>query len=101
MIPGRHQLGAGGGRKNHMADEKDRLGDKLHDVEAAREDQWARQRDAELMEKMRQKKSAAVHCPRCGKDLVAKKQGSVQILACPADDGAWLDAAALKALLKR
>lgn len=88
--------------QDFMADEKDRLGDKLHDVEAAREDQWARQRDAELMEKMRQKKaSATIHCPRCGKDLVAKKQGGVQIMACPADDGAWLDGAALKALLKR
>lgn len=83
-----------------MADEKDRLGDKLHDVEAAREDQWARQRDAELLEQIRQKQLGTMHCPKCGKALVAKKQGAVQILACPADDGAWLDAAALKAVLK-
>ncbi len=82
-----------------MADEKDRLGDKLHDVEAAREDQWARERDAKLLEQIRQKQHGAMHCPRCGKTLVEKKQGTVSFLACPADDGAWLDAAALKAAL--
>ncbi len=84
-----------------MADEKDRLGDKLHDVEAAREDQWARQRDAELLEEIRKKQQSAMHCPRCGKALVEKKQGAVNFLACPADDGAWLDAAALKAVLSQ
>lgn len=84
-----------------MADEKDRLGDKLHDVEAAREDQWARQRDAELLEKIRQKQHSAMHCPRCGKELAAKKYGAVEALACPDDDGAWIDAAALKTLLKQ
>jgi len=36
-------------------DEKDRLGDKLHDVEKAREDQWAHERDKELIEKLRKK----------------------------------------------
>ncbi len=83
-----------------MADEKDRLGEKLHDVEAAREDQWARQRDAELLEQIRQKQHGAMHCPRCGKTLVEKKQGAVIFLACPGDDGAWLDAAAVKSLMK-
>ena len=83
-----------------MADEKDRLGEKLHDVEAAREDQWARQRDAELLEQIRQKQKTAMHCPRCGKPLVERKQGAVSFLACPADDGAWLDSAALNAALK-
>ncbi|MGH7931779.1 MAG: hypothetical protein ACREQN_01290 [Candidatus Binataceae bacterium] len=36
-------------------DEKDRLGDKLRDVEKAREDQWAHERDRELIEKLRKK----------------------------------------------
>jgi nucleotide-binding universal stress UspA family protein len=35
------------------ADEKDRYGDKLHKVEQAREDQWAAQRDRELLTKLR------------------------------------------------
>ena len=43
-----------------MADEKDRLGSKLHDVEKARENQWARQRDVELLEKMRKRVSTDV-----------------------------------------
>lgn len=83
-----------------MVDEKDRLGDKLHDAEAAREEQWARQRDVELLAKMRQKAAAALHCPKCSKALVERKQGGATILACPDNDGAWLDAAALKAVLK-
>ena len=37
------------------ADNKDRLGGKLHDVEAARENQWARKRDEELLEMMRER----------------------------------------------
>ena len=35
-----------------MADEKDRLGDKLQNLEKAREDQWAAQRDRELLAKL-------------------------------------------------
>lgn len=38
-----------------MAGEKDTLGDKLHDLESARENQWAAQRDRELLEKLRRK----------------------------------------------
>ncbi len=81
------------------ADNKDRLGNKIHDVEAAREDQWARQRDAELVEKMRERLSH-IACPHCKQFLVAKTEGGVQMLACPKGDGAWLDTAALKAVLK-
>jgi hypothetical protein len=36
-----------------MADEKDRLGDKFHQAARAREDQWARQLDAEIIERLR------------------------------------------------
>jgi hypothetical protein len=38
-----------------MEDEKDRLGDKLREVEKAREDQWAFEQDRKLIEKQRQK----------------------------------------------
>jgi len=37
-----------------MADEKDRFGEKIHQSEKAREDQWARQQDAELLENPRE-----------------------------------------------
>ena len=83
-----------------MADEKDRFGGKLHNIEKAREDQWARQRDAELLDKIRHKHDAALRCPKCGKELIEKTAGKIAMLACPADDGAWLDAAALKNLPK-
>lgn len=82
-----------------MADEKDRLGSKLHDVERAREDQWARQRDEELVEKMRKRVSQTA-CPHCKQLLVAKTEAGVHMHACPQGHGAWVDEAALKSLLK-
>jgi len=82
-----------------MADEKDRLGGKLHDVEAARENQWARQRDEELLEKMRERLNHHV-CPKCKQVLVAKTENGVHLHACPDGHGAWLDAHTLKTALK-
>jgi uncharacterized protein YbaR (Trm112 family) len=80
-------------------DNKDRFGEKMHDVEAAREDQWARQHDAQLIEKLRERLSAMV-CPHCKKPLVAKSHGNLQMLACPTGEGAWFEEKALKAVLK-
>jgi len=82
------------------ADNKDRLGSKLHDVEAAREDQWARQRDAKLLEKMRERLSKTA-CPHCKQFLEAKTESGVTMHVCPAGHGAWLDAATLKAVVKQ
>jgi len=84
-----------------MADEKDRLGDKLHQSEKALEDQWARQQDAELMDKMRKKAAAAMHCPKCNKPLVEMPFGAIHTLACPDKHGAWLDQPALQQLPKK
>ena len=81
-------------------DHKDRLGNKLHDVEKAREDQWARQHDEELLEKMRNRLSQTA-CPNCKQFLVPKTEAGVEIHACPRGHGAWLDASALKAVLKK
>jgi hypothetical protein len=80
------------------SDNKDRLGDKLHDVEAAREDQWARKRDADLIENMRKRLSHHA-CPNCKQFLVPKTEAGVQMHACPAGHGAWLEAAELKSVL--
>src|SRR5271165_5404778 len=55
-----------------MSDEKDRLGDKLHQAEVARENQWARQRDAEIIERLRRKYVKAIKCPQCGDRLGAR-----------------------------
>lgn len=96
-----------------MADEKDRFGEKIRDLEKAREDQWAAQRDRELMENLRRKQaelktavSAATEamgalCPRCHHQLVKAEQGGVSILTCPEDGGAWLDKSELNKLLEQ
>ncbi|MFZ0887091.1 MAG: zf-TFIIB domain-containing protein [Candidatus Binataceae bacterium] len=89
-----------------MQDEKDRLGDKLREVEKAREDQWAHEEDSKLLAKMRQHMSekkqagAALKCPHCGKALVAKARKGFAMMACPDEEGAWLDSAVLEALPK-
>ena len=84
-----------------MADEKDRFGEKIHQSEKAREDQWARQHDVELLEKIRQKAAAAMHCPKCNSALTDKVHAGIHLQVCPKNDGAWLDAAALEHLLKK
>ena len=84
-----------------MADEKDRLGDKLHQVEMARENQWARQQDAELLEKLRRKYAKPIHCPQCGKTLDARVAIGVGGMACPDHHGAWGDDEALMQLAAR
>jgi hypothetical protein len=96
-----------------VADEKDRFGEKIRDLEKAREDQWAAQRDRELLENLRRKQaelknamSAATEtigtlCPRCHHQLVKVEHGGVSILTCPEDGGGWLDQSDLKQLLER
>jgi hypothetical protein len=80
--------------------EKDKLGEKLHDVEAARENEWARKRDQELLEKMRQAKhdgdaahaarsASAAICPECKQELVPNTEQRVGGLICPQRHGAW------------
>jgi hypothetical protein len=90
--------------------EKDKLGDKLHDVEAARENEWARKRDQELLEKMREaahdneaarrrdqvsietlhnQPAAVAICPECKQELVPNPDQRVGGLICPQRHGAW------------
>jgi len=89
-----------------MQDEKDRLGEKLHDVAKARESQWAHEQDEKLLDKMRAKMAqekqagATLKCPQCGKALVAKVRYGLAMMACPDEEGAWLDSAVLEALPK-
>lgn len=72
-------------------DEKDRLGDKLRQAEKAREDQWARDRDQELLEKMRAKLVEPLNCPRCHKPLEPHVLSGAQFFQCPSHDGLWLE----------
>ncbi len=89
-----------GTREKKMMDEKDRLGDKFRDVEHAREEQWAHQRDQELLEKLRKKGDDAL-CPQCHKPLVAETRAGVAMMACADKHGAWLRAEVLEAIFKR
>jgi hypothetical protein len=85
-----------------MVDEKDRLGDKLRDVEKAREDQWAFEQDRKLIERMRARvKGGQLLCPRCHEALVERTEHGVTVMACPKAEGAWLDQAVLKHLLTK
>lgn len=84
-----------------MADEKDRFGEKLHDVEKAREDQWAREQDQKLLKKLRHKQQAELHCPQCNGKLVARAEAGFAMLGCANGHGAWLDHETLEAVVKR
>jgi Zn-finger nucleic acid-binding protein len=84
-----------------MADEKDRLGDKLYEAEMARENQWARQRDAEILERLRRKYAKAIKCPECGEKLDAQVAIGLGGMACRHHHGAWADQETLTQLAGR
>jgi Zn-finger nucleic acid-binding protein len=78
-----------------MDGQKDRFGDKIHDLEKAREDQWAREQDRVLLGKIRARQHPALYCPQCDAQLVPRPPGESSVMACPDGHGAWLDEAAL------
>ncbi|HZP45887.1 MAG TPA: zf-TFIIB domain-containing protein [Candidatus Binataceae bacterium] len=71
-------------------DEKDRFGQKIHDREKAHEDQWARQRDQELLDKLR-KHPAELHCPQCHALLKPETVAGLAVMRCAHGHGGWLD----------
>jgi ribosomal protein L37AE/L43A len=81
--------------------EKDRLGDKLRQVERGREDQYFAERDRELVEKLRRstteqmeekiKEVALMRCPKCGTRLGQRRLHGVSVDECPSCHGVWLD----------
>ncbi len=75
-----------------MNSEKDRLGDKLHDVEKAREDLFFAERDRELLAKLRAGSEPAGACPSCGAALELREEAPLRIRACPAGHGGWIAA---------
>lgn len=84
-----------------MSDNRDRFGDKLRDAERAHEDKWARERDQQLIEKLREKEHAQLHCPQCTAKLAPRVEAGLALLACPDHHGAWLDHDTLQQLEKR
>ena len=93
------------------ADEKDRLGDKLRDVERAREDQYFAERDRELLEQLRRsqgeerettlQEAARMRCPKCGTRLREGRLHGVSVEECPACNGMWLDKDELQKIARR
>jgi hypothetical protein len=83
-----------------MDAEKDRLGDKLRDIEHAREDKFFAERDRALLEKLRQDPALAglATCPACSKRLEPIDGAPLRILACTAGHGWWLPHDEAKAL---
>lgn len=78
------------------ADDKDRLGKKLHEKEHAEEERYFAAREKEALHKLRAKEGSAgraveARCPRCGDPLREVKHHGVPVEECPAGDGMWLD----------
>jgi predicted RNA-binding Zn-ribbon protein involved in translation (DUF1610 family) len=94
-----------------MPGEKDRLGDKLREVERGREDHYFSKRDEELLEKMRkertaqleaaQKSAARMRCPKCGELLIERMLNEILVDECPSCGGLWLDEGELEKLNDR
>lgn len=63
-------------------EEKDRFGDKLREVEHAREDDYFARRDRELIKKMRDAGDPA-RCPKCGSPLQSQPGTSPACAQCP------------------
>ena len=94
-----------------MSDEKDRFGDKLREVEKAREDKYFADLDRALTEKMRAqaageqdaaaKLAAHMRCPKCGEKLEVTNYSGVTVEECPACRGIFLDDGEIQELAKR
>lgn len=94
-----------------MSDEKDRFGDKLHDVEKAREDQYFAERDRALLQKLKTEQSgkeeqhlrelARMRCPKCGERLTTVNHLDVAVDECPACQGMWLEKGELEQIARR
>jgi TFIIB-like protein len=83
-----------------MSDEKDRFGQKLHDVGKAREDQWARDEDEKRIQKLRERQTIELHCPQCHGKLGAEVEAGLAVMACPHGHGVWMDKVTLQQLIK-
>ena len=92
-------------------DDKDRFGEKLKDVERAREDQYFAERDRKLVAKLRHategeqeavlKEAARMRCPKCGTHLQHHKFHDIAAAECPDCHGMWLDQGELEKIGRR
>ena len=82
-----------------MTAEKDRLGDKLRELEKGREDDYFARRDKELLARLREEKdkeitdalrTGTMPCPRCGTRMMSRSEHGVQMEECPACGGQFI-----------
>jgi hypothetical protein len=91
-----------------MADEKDRLGEKLRDKQRAEEDRYFAERDRAALARLRGEGSAAapttealMRCPKDGSQLTETKHLGVAVEECPTCRGMWLDQGEVEQLAQR
>jgi hypothetical protein len=87
-----------------MADEKDRFGEKLRDKQKGEEDRYFGERNRELVQKLREKKStaaAAMRCPKDGAALATIERAGVTVEECPQCGGVWFDKGEMETVAKR
>jgi hypothetical protein len=90
-----------------MAEDKDRLGDKLRDKQRGEEDRYFGERDRAALEKLKQQKAAAtasvasMRCPKDGTALASIDQHGVTVEECPKCGGLWFDKGELETVAKR
>ena len=90
-------------------DEKDRFGDKLRDVEKAREDKYFADRDRELLQKRQTPPAddpgvgapSSMRCPKDGTPLAPATRFDVTVEECPRCEGIWLDKGELDEIGRR
>lgn len=88
-------------------DEKDRLGDKLREIEKGREDHYFAERERELIQKLKDqaaktvKELARMHCPNCGERLQTSHYLDVNVDECPSCHGIWLENGELQQIAER
>jgi hypothetical protein len=89
-----------------MSDEKDRLGEKLHEREKAAEERYFAEQTKKQIEKLRathaqSTAAGTANCPRCGAALEIQQLKGVAVDACPKGHGIWLDQGELDQIAKR
>jgi hypothetical protein len=90
-----------------MADDKDRLGDKLQDKAHADEERYFQEQDRLRIERLRKQQEEAKRadrlglCPRCATRLVETQVEGVDVDRCPEDCGMWLDKGEMEKINER
>ena len=88
-----------------MADEKDRLGDRLKERERSEEERYFSQQNKAAVDKLRGQAGAGGAptgtCPRCAAGLEQIDHVGVKIDRCPAGHGMWLDTGEFEVIAQR